>query len=91
MSNHEDWVAKAAQAVEIEFPSMSYIDVRRVVEVAVRTYDAERLESIAQDIEADADALRDANPGSDFMAFAATWLRNGAVVVREGRQLDDEH
>jgi hypothetical protein len=91
MSDHGDWVMAAARAVEAEFPSMSYIDVHRVVEIAVRVYDAERREAIALDIEADADALRDSNPGSDFMAFAATWLRNGAVVVREGRQLDDEH
>ena len=57
--------------------------------------DAERAvamvrEYIALDIEDDAEALQVANPGNDLMAFAATWLRNGAVVAREGRQLSGE-
>jgi hypothetical protein len=42
MSGHSDWIMLAARAVEAEFPSMSYIDVHRVVEVAVRTYDEAR-------------------------------------------------
>jgi hypothetical protein len=42
MSGHSDWIMKAARAVESEFPSMSYIDVHRVVEIAVNTYEEAR-------------------------------------------------
>ena len=42
MSGHDDWIMLAARAVEAEFPSMSYIDVHRVTEIAVKTYDEAR-------------------------------------------------
>lgn len=42
MTGHSDWIMAAARAVEAEFPSMSYIDVHRVAEIAVRTYDEAR-------------------------------------------------
>lgn len=42
MSGHSDWLMKAARAVEAEFPSLMHIDVHRVVEIAVKTYDDAR-------------------------------------------------
>lgn len=39
MSEHNDWVASAVLAVEDVFPSLSGLDVRRLVEVAVTAYE----------------------------------------------------
>jgi hypothetical protein len=42
MGGHEDWIARAVREVEAAFPSLMYIDARRVVEIAVKAYDDER-------------------------------------------------
>lgn len=48
MGGHDDWIMLAARAVEAEFPSMSYIDVHRVTEIAVKTYDEARWAEVVE-------------------------------------------
>jgi hypothetical protein len=56
---------------------------RREMRSALNDAMPDVVEWIAGLIEDAADEVADSLPGSDFTAFAATWLRNGAIVVRD--------
>lgn len=51
-SDHDTWLKSAETAVREEFPSLSEIDVARVVKVAVLVYERERCVKVAQRVNA---------------------------------------